>query len=476
MKNYLPIVGGGQPEVIWNQSMKSPTFHQKLLKDPSLHRLGCIKSDGSLDFDKIKSIFFKSDSSGRFGYLKWILEGYIDGGNHLLEDIQSQMASTLTEFDSLKKRGLLKGIDYFKYCGLYGCRRKNADQLGLLSLVEPFQKNLSKSAIEQHQKQNAELLYQNDQIMIIHPKDKEAAIYYGKGTRWCTSAQKGENMFQSYNKEGPLYIIIPKKPTRDREKYQLHLQTTSLMNELDGPMSKEDYLKYYDSLNQFIETLSVDPQKINDSFQSMVDNGNLYFPMLDILLQKGANPNVKDEEDNTLLILADIEEDRDLIFLLLEYGANPNIPGFEGSSAFHYMVQSKDYEMMEFMLQKGADPNAPELDGNNTPLHLARNAKIVDLLLEYGAADINIRDQCGDTPLVYRLRAMSTLRTRSSEDEQERYALIKKLLEKGADPNIRGKHGDTPLQLAPTNEISQLLLDYGANPNVVNDQKKAPLL
>jgi len=79
---------------------------------------------------------------------------------------------------------------------------------------------------------------------VVVPQDEAAACYYGRGTRWCTAATKGENYFVHYNKEGPLYIILPKNPSYKGEKYQLHIESKQFMNEKDDPVSLAKLLDY----------------------------------------------------------------------------------------------------------------------------------------------------------------------------------------------------------------------------------------
>lgn len=79
-------------------------------------------------------------------------------------------------------------------------------------------------------KEGAEKVYEDNEWVIIIPHTKEASCYYGKGTQWCTAAEKSMNYFDKYNKEGNLFININK---RTQEKYQFHFETESFMDATD---------------------------------------------------------------------------------------------------------------------------------------------------------------------------------------------------------------------------------------------------
>jgi hypothetical protein len=86
---------------------------------------------------------------------------------------------------------------------------------------------------KQADKGQAKTVFENDSVRIIVPKDQNAACYYGQGTRWCTASTKGANYFNQYSKDGNLYILLPKKPKHEGEKYQLHFSSGQFMDEED---------------------------------------------------------------------------------------------------------------------------------------------------------------------------------------------------------------------------------------------------
>lgn len=54
------------------------------------------------------------------------------------------------------------------------------------------------------------------------------------------------------------------------------------------------------------------------------------------------------------------------------------------------------------------------------------------------------------------------------------FEVVKYLLEKGANVNVPDFEKDTPLYVAETVEMAQLLLDHGADPKVVNEEGITP--
>ena len=91
----------------------------------------------------------------------------------------------------------------------------------------------SKSDSVRKIKEGAEKVYEDDDWLIVVPHTQEASCYYGKGTQWCTAADKGNNMFDRYNDEDLLYINIDKG---SGDKYQFHFESDSFMDATDTPI------------------------------------------------------------------------------------------------------------------------------------------------------------------------------------------------------------------------------------------------
>jgi len=117
-----------------------------------------------------------------------------------------------------------------------------------------------------------------------------------------------------------------------------------------------------------------------------------------MLLDRGADPNLKDFHGWTPLMHASYNNKKNTAKLLLEYGADPNEQNDLGVTALMHVSEKGNTDMAKLLLEHGAKPNLPN-DGGATALMYAvtyNKPDMVKLLLEHGA-DVNIKDKEGDT-------------------------------------------------------------------------------
>ena len=155
-------------------------------------------------------------------YTQWLIRNYINSNVHV-EDVATNITSLLRTFDFLKRRRLIadRDINQYNFNSLHRVVRNTH----IPSKKEPEQSRGDYKEI-----------FRNDRLIVIIPRDQEAACFWGQNTRWCTAA-KDNNMFKSYNQIGSLYIIIPRKPVRPGEKYQFHFEEDQFMDEQDHDIS-----------------------------------------------------------------------------------------------------------------------------------------------------------------------------------------------------------------------------------------------
>lgn len=106
------------------------------------------------------------------------------------------------------------------------------------------------------------------------------------------------------------------------------------------------------------------------------------------LLQKGANPNIRDKSGTTPLLLATQLRFADGARLLLSKKADVNQSNNQGETALIRAVQLRDSEMVRLLLQKGADPDRTDtLAGLSARDYATRDRRAAAILGEIEKAD-----------------------------------------------------------------------------------------
>ncbi|KAL2070965.1 hypothetical protein VTL71DRAFT_13991 [Oculimacula yallundae] len=153
-----------------------------------------------------------------------------------------------------------------------------------------------------------------------------------------------------------------------------------------------------------------------------------------------------------------------VIFLLEE--ADVTVVNRMGNTPLHIASARGNSEIVELLLGKEADVNAVNTYGR-TPLHEACEEEDVESvrLLLAKTDNVNATDNSGETPLYIASQFIYD------------HAVMKLLLENGADPNVGAEDGSTPLHEASARgeiEIMKLLLAKKANLNAVDKRGDTP--
>ena len=237
-------------------------------------------------------------------------------------------------------------------------------------------------------------------------------------------------------------------------------------------------------------------------------------PAIELLLRSRASVNVANELGVTPLWLASSNGNSAIVATLLDAGANPNLAPVTGGTPLMLVSRHGDVASAKALIRSGADVNAREDANGQTALMWAiaeRHPEVVSVLLEAGA-DVHARskssrrvvllccpswagdsegtvelDQGGLTPLLFsalngdsasaaRLLAAGApvnetaaggATTLVMAAHRGYGALVRLLLEKGADPNAAGA-GYTALHsavLRGDQEMVKMLLAHGADVN-----------
>jgi hypothetical protein len=173
-----------------------------------------IQNNAETYLPRVIQAFENVDPTRNNQYTPWIIKTYINEWKYihgtLFEDLRSTLTDYLTKFYNLVLRKKISSPrnDILGY-------RSFEDFFDVLDeYPDPTDPNMAKG--------NALELYQDNTVRAIIPENKQAACYYGQGTRWCTAATTGTNYFDSYHSSFPLVILLPKQPQYTGEKYQLY--------------------------------------------------------------------------------------------------------------------------------------------------------------------------------------------------------------------------------------------------------------
>ena len=208
------------------------------------------------------------------------------------------------------------------------------------------------------------------------------------------------------------------------------------------------------------------------------------------LVKAGATLEDRDECGRTPLAGAAMAGNAAAVEALLGLGANLRAVDEKGGTLLHAAALSQDEHagaVIALLLAKDLDPNAKDVMGR-TPLYLAASwgrIYAVDGLLA-GKADLNAGEKNGGTPLQASLMSNMQLDgtdvTGAAKEQQptaeDRTAVMKRLLDGGANVNGKGQNGVTPLLCAISGENTDgatLLLDRGAQVNGADDDGDTPL-
>ncbi len=180
--------------------------------------------------------------------------------------------------------------------------------------------------------------------------------------------------------------------------------------------------------------------------------GNLEITTL--LLDSGANPNLKDKRGITAFHLSIMGKNTNIINLILlpKYKVIPNIRLNNGETAMHLACNLGQIDTITKLLNIDADPNMQDYEIEFTPLIYSvfnHNKSITTILLKKGS-DINIQDSIGNTAIHHVLLFK----------QYDSVSLFFSYKKKEINMNVINVYGDTYLHI--------LLRNYDDTPTINN--------
>ena len=188
-----------------------------------------------------------------------------------------------------------------------------------------------------------------------------------------------------------------------------------------------------------------------------------------LLLARGADVNAKQVEGRTPLFLAaSMGHHAQTAKLLVAHGADPNLATANGQRPLMAAALRGDTELLAWLLDRKADVNATNGAGETALMFAASsgNAQAVALLLKHGA-DARVRSKRRET-------ALGNAATTGVVES------VRLLLLHGAEVNVRNIRGFSPLMLAANSDtvpaaVIKLLLESGADPSYTADYDETAL-
>jgi Domain of unknown function (DUF4116) len=186
---------------------------------------------------------------------QWLIKTYIEDKHLKLEDL-GRVDAALAAFERFKRKLPLEQRELSRLKSLRV----------LETLVDPFIKAEERarstrdlSTATGREKRRLEEWKARDESIIIQegeglptiavPMTEFASKWWGRGTKWCTAAEKN-NAFASYHKDAPLVIIV----CPDGAKFQMCVKNNNIqfMDNTDKDVSKGIILKRWDEFQSLV--------------------------------------------------------------------------------------------------------------------------------------------------------------------------------------------------------------------------------
>jgi hypothetical protein len=160
-------------------------------------------------------------------HTQWILNQYKAG--KIRQEDHPRIKEALSNFETHKGKLSPEQRDINQYKSLSDVEDAVEPHLGTTTTSKRQEKKVIKS-------EGSDLVHNDEErgVTVHHIKTEQAACSYGAGTKWCT-AGKTDNMFNHYNKNGPMFVI-----QHGGRKYQFHNASNQFMDEKDNPVKFKD--------------------------------------------------------------------------------------------------------------------------------------------------------------------------------------------------------------------------------------------
>ena len=252
------------------------------------------KLPGNTPLEILFNFFVDCDPSENKEYVSWLInlyritvkdrvsirDGYTDNTltiyeiNNFFEDAITKIKASLEMFSYLKRLNFIsvenRDINKFKsfnsfiesirpyMSGEEGDDSVHTFDKKELDCIHNFIKNGGKQSTTPG---IAELIYEDNDWVIVITHDKEANTSFGKFTTWCTAGTRWGSMFDSYHGRGELFVLIKKgygskKSIKQHPEFRLqfHFEDNQFMDANDRRINVNTFMDDNNKVKLFFET------------------------------------------------------------------------------------------------------------------------------------------------------------------------------------------------------------------------------
>lgn len=234
----------------WNNFLNEEMLIEGRLQDT-------MKKYSEIDPEIIKQLSL-SDPSGKNAYLMWMAQAMKDSGAGvydvpgLARERIFDIVPIVNDFHKAKQR--ISQLNKNRKKDGKSLYPNDINQFKSLDQLENFIDDLGLSGSEEKKKEKeaalggASILQDDEDFFIIRPETKESSCFFGKKTKWCISATRSQNYFDSYTSQGKAFYFILNKNLNDDSKYR-------------------KIALVYDKGGEFESFFDVEDEEYNDSYE-----------------------------------------------------------------------------------------------------------------------------------------------------------------------------------------------------------------
>ena len=206
----------------WNNFLNEELLIESRLK-------AAVKKFPEIDQEIIKQLSL-SDPSGKNAYLMWMTQAMKDSGAGiysvpgLARERIFDIVPIVTDFHKAKQR--ISQLNKNRKKDGKSPYPNDINQFKSLDQLENFIDDIGLSSSEEKKKEKeaalggASILQDDEDFFIIRPETQEASCFFGKKTKWCISATRSQNYYDSYTRQGKAFYFILNKNLNDDSKYR----------------------------------------------------------------------------------------------------------------------------------------------------------------------------------------------------------------------------------------------------------------